>query len=312
MKTTRGAVITTLCLVWCVVTACTASTSPARPGGPVTTGVADGLPMVVHTVRVAECQPRNVPCEYRYEIFADGRWTTRIDDVDDSGRLPASTTAQLVDTITAEIDTLDDLERHARGCPRTMDGSDVEFVFGVPDGSGGVARSVRVSNCNRALDEQNPLIARATQVIDSLEPAMPTTTAPAEPTDDASELPIVTLTRTGGMCPTGPCSSRLDIHRDGRWVRVQSGDRTAGRLTEESLRRLTAIVDEEIDTLSTFETHDPYCPSEYDGTDVTYTFRVLDDDGAVIEESVVSNCDVDIDGTNPLIAEVAEIARQLD
>lgn len=100
----------------------------------------------------------------------------------------------------------------------------------------------------------------------------------------------------GGLCATGQvCSASYEIRDDGTWLLLP--DAARGRLTSDTLKRLTDAVTQQADSLRDLpRLSTASCPSAVDGSDITISVV----SGA--EQVSVSNCDVRFDPDNPVIS----------
>ncbi|KQY21219.1 hypothetical protein ASD16_18020 [Cellulomonas sp. Root485] len=110
----------------------------------------------------------------------------------------------------------------------------------------------------------------------------------------------------GGMCPDGPCGSDLVVEDDGSWTYSSSdedGD-ASGTLTDSELDALhTAVADTTVGSESAAAVA---CAADVDDTSVRYAWTFDDDSGAA------SSCEVVIDGGDPLVLYLDELAASFD
>ncbi len=114
---------------------------------------------------------------------------------------------------------------------------------------------------------------------------------------------IATRVTTGGLCPTGPCSSRIDVRSDGSWVSSTTGasvqHRTGVADPQELATLLSALAQTRMDQETAFT---GTCPIAYDGSEVTYTWQAADGPHRV------SSCERVVDPGDPLVLALAAIA----
>ena len=108
-------------------------------------------------------------------------------------------------------------------------------------------------------------------------------TVPFLPRSDAL---LASVQLTGGECPTGTCSSRFDVYRDGR---VERPDGPPQQLDAATLGRLHAQVEGADWEAILARPFTGECPTAYDGQEITYTFH------AVGGPVTIASCSVQID-----------------
>lgn len=105
---------------------------------------------------------------------------------------------------------------------------------------------------------------------------------------------------TGGLCPDGPCNEELVLHDDGlwRWTDNSTGKSNVGLLSSRELAEVAdAVAETRITEGPPFE---DICPIAYDGMEVTYG----------VPEGSVSNCDLLVDASDPLVEILDDLAAQ--
>ena len=109
----------------------------------------------------------------------------------------------------------------------------------------------------------------------------------------------------GGMCPDGPCGSDLVVEDDGSWTYSSSEtDDGSGTLSASELDALhTAVADTTVGSESAAAVA---CAADVDDTSVRYAWTFDDDSGAA------SSCEVVIDGGDPLVRYLDELAASVD
>lgn len=107
----------------------------------------------------------------------------------------------------------------------------------------------------------------------------------------------------GGMCPQGPCQSRLIVEDDGGWHYSANDGESEGQLTEDELSRLRdAVLHSELAEVTTTSTH---CAEDSDGTSFGYAWTV---DG---QRYAVDSCEVKIEWDDPLVQVLEDLAGRL-
>jgi hypothetical protein len=101
-----------------------------------------------------------------------------------------------------------------------------------------------------------------------------------------SDALLVSVERSGGECPDGMCSSRLDLYGDGR---VEASDGTVRRVDGDTVRRLTAAIAVADWNAILARPFTGQCPTAYDGQEHIYTFATA---GGPV---VVASCTTQID-----------------
>ncbi|WP_028047578.1 hypothetical protein [Cellulomonas sp. URHE0023] len=108
----------------------------------------------------------------------------------------------------------------------------------------------------------------------------------------------------GGLCATGPCASDLVVQDDGTWTYSSSETQdTSGTLSDTELDALYAAVADTALGGASAATQE--CAADADGTSVRYTWTLDDESGAA------SSCETAIDGKDPLVAYLDELATSV-
>jgi hypothetical protein len=206
------------------------------------------------------------------------------------GRLDAAALASLQEQIRSQAATLSTLPRHDGGCPSAYDGSDLRYTYHL-----GAGRTVAVSNCDRVIPGGNALILYTDRLLAGLDEV---------PLPDAPIL--VEWSASGGEClpELRLCTRTARILASGRWDTTKMEVPAHGQLDAATTAALAERIRTEVKTLGSLPPATGGCPSAYDGSDITFTFRP---DGPPVS---VSNCTRELDG-NPLLDYTGELVASL-
>lgn len=127
-----------------------------------------------------------------------------------------------------------------------------------------------------------------------------TNTTKDTPAVSQEKIPLLEMRSRGGLCPNGECDSTTLITADGRVFQNNSLQKT---ISPEKMQKLvTLILDSDFEAIKSRK-FTGTCPIAYDGQETTYNFYTPDG----VES--ISSCQVEIDYTSPLFAEVANITQ---
>jgi hypothetical protein len=130
----------------------------------------------------------------------------------------------------------------------------------------------------------------------------------------APRTPLLHVVLSGGFChPLAPCDVDLVVQRDGGWTARTGQFAGEGQLPAEELDALVRHIEAGLPTLDDLPPRrQMYCPSEYDGIDVTVSVSL---GGSTVS---VTNCDprdpaasLEVPGDNALLGEVVDLAVRI-
>ncbi|MDB5096371.1 MAG: hypothetical protein JWM80_792 [Cyanobacteria bacterium RYN_339] len=198
-------------------------------------------------------------------------------------------------------------------CPTAYDGSEAHYVFNAPGGL------QDIGSCAVAIDKASLLfkaVAKVVADVDTSVAAVPAPTPSPRPsvtplpttaTDLPAGQPVLRVSTSGGMCPTGVCGSETVINRDGSYSAAAGGKLAPNKVPKADMdamvREILAADFAKIASVKFTGT----CPTAYDGSEVTYTFN------APPGLQTIASCTVEIDQGSPLFkaaAKVLEATRQ--
>ena len=130
----------------------------------------------------------------------------------------------------------------------------------------------------------------------------------------APRSPLLHVVLSGGFChPLAPCDVDLVVQRDGAWTARTGQFSGEGQLPAEELESLVRHIEAGLPTLDGLPPRrQMYCPSAYDGIDVTVSVSL---GGSTVS---VTNCDprdpaasLEVPGDNALLGEVVDLAVRI-
>lgn len=113
------------------------------------------------------------------------------------------------------------------------------------------------------------------------------------------------MRRTGGLCPSGPCSSQLTVYEDGHWTGHREKTERSGDLSAADRERLADALSRTMLGPSLPASGGGPCADAADGTVTTYSLRHA---GKSVS---LSSCDHEIPPSDPLVTTMEKWHQEL-
>lgn len=111
--------------------------------------------------------------------------------------------------------------------------------------------------------------------------------------------PLVTVQMRGGLCPEGPCDTRVLLERDGRVHSAAKPPNDLGVVTAATMSTLSVAIAATDFSILKAKPFTGQCPTAFDGQELVFEFATI---GGTQR---VASCEVDIDWGHPLFIAVA-------
>jgi hypothetical protein len=204
-------------------------------------------------------------CSEAITITRAGAWHAEVRGRYVDGHLDPGQAESFAAAVATGVDTLAAIAKPDT-CHPFIDNARTAISYHVGD------RATRVGNCTHDFRD-NELILTTFRIVNQIRERVM-----AEPE------PLVEWSAIGGLCPWGDCSQSVTIDWHGTWRATNGSNRREGSLDPVTVAQLRDHILAGLDSLATLEPTDGLCPSNHDGSDITYALYV---DGRGRE---VSNC----------------------